>query len=56
MLLSGLIGLVVLGAGAMFVMEICPPAVPWPMPPWCEGGAEVPPPPDIPLLGSTDDY
>ena len=31
-----LIVIAILAVGAMWVFKICPPAGPWPMPPWCE--------------------
>ncbi|MBN1432285.1 MAG: hypothetical protein JW931_05890 [Methanomicrobiaceae archaeon] len=37
-----LIAVVVIVVGSIFAFRICPPAGPWPMPPWCEGGIDVP--------------
>lgn len=37
-----LIGVIVLFIGSMFVFRICPPAGPWPAPPWCKGGINAP--------------
>ncbi len=28
--------------GVMFAAKICPPAGPWPLPPWCQGGISIP--------------
>jgi len=36
------IGLFVVATVAMFVFNICPPQGPWPAPPWCEGGIQMP--------------
>lgn len=36
-ILLGLILLIILGIVIMFIVRICPPAGPWPMPPWCNG-------------------
>jgi len=33
------IGLCFLSLAAMFALQVCPPAGPWPQPPWCSGSA-----------------
>lgn len=48
LILFGLIGAIVIGVLVMFLGDICPPGGPWPMPPWCEPGAE-------PLAMSSDE-
>ena len=37
-----LIGLCIIGLIAMASFKLCPPAGPWPLPPWCEGGVIMP--------------
>lgn len=38
-LLAAVIGIVILAVVAMAVLNICPPAGPWPQPPWCPGSS-----------------
>lgn len=37
--LAGILGVFLLLVGISAVLKICPPAGPWPMPPWCEGSS-----------------
>src|SRR3990167_10339542 len=36
------LGILVALLALMAVFKICPPQGPWPMPPWCEGGIQLP--------------
>ncbi len=36
-----MLGLCVASIVFMFAADLCPPAGPWPMPPWCEGGPNI---------------
>ncbi len=36
------VGLFVVATAVMFVFKACPPQGPWPTPPWCEGGIQMP--------------
>lgn len=38
LVIAGIIFLIILSVGAMFVFNICPPQGPWPTPPWCSAG------------------
>ena len=38
--------LCIAGVGFMLFSNFCPPQGPWPMPPWCDGSAAVPPVPE----------
>jgi hypothetical protein len=39
LIVLGGVVLIVLGVVLMFVLHICPPSGPWPMPPWCAAGS-----------------
>ncbi|MDP3725293.1 MAG: hypothetical protein Q8R20_02365, partial [Nanoarchaeota archaeon] len=40
--IASVIGLFITATAVMFVFQWCPPQGPWPTPPWCEGGVQMP--------------
>ena len=50
------LGILVALLALMAVFKICPPQGPWPMPPWCEGGIQLPKInlPELPSTPSTE--
>src|SRR3990167_6298531 len=52
-----ILGILVALLAVMAVFKICPPQGPWPTPPWCEGGMQLPEikMPALPSIPSTSE-
>jgi serine/threonine protein kinase/ABC-type branched-subunit amino acid transport system substrate-binding protein len=48
--LGGIVGVLLLGIILMWIFDICPPAGPWPIPPWCPGTSY-----KLPTIGGADE-
>ncbi len=49
-ILGGVVGVLLFGVILMWVFDICPPAGPWPIPPWCPGTTY-----QVPTIGGEED-
>jgi hypothetical protein len=55
LLVAGLVALLVLGVGVMYFLDFCPPAGPWPLPPWCAEYGSLPSLVVAPVVGGFQD-
>jgi hypothetical protein len=55
LLVVGLVVLLVLAVGVMYFLDFCPPAGPWPLPPWCTGNGSLPSLAAVPVVGGSQD-